>query len=453
MRAALAITLLAAAALLALLLAGQRGADAPAVRSSPQESARLADLQRRVEGQAEEMAAMRRELEGLRQAVREALSMQGRGAGEAVGPSWAFSQYLHSFQGGGSGSEYFRLVVEAHLEALLPEIEPILRDGAAAPALRAQLLRLLARPSFRGNSAAVVAALGALRGGGPDAVLLAAAETLTVIGDATSGALLERLVPGFDSAAARHAAYKAIVMLSGEEVGRAVERLLGQAPDPASRQFLVGMLSPADPEGSVDALRRALSDEREVRLAAARKLASYRTDAARRLVEERLGVESDPEVRKALERTKQSFDTLPSWHPLQATGAPDALPNTQDNPKAWAAQPAEGGRQWLELSYATPLRASALRIHEVLTAGGVAEVELVDEQGVRRTIWRGQDPLAAPGVFELPFAATSFRVRSVRLVLDTDRRSGWEEIDAVELVGPDGSAWASSATASSYYGQ
>lgn len=453
MRAALAVTLLAAATLVAWLLAGWGRPDGTPPRSSPQDSARLADLQRKVDGLAAETAAFRRELEGLRQAVREALAMQGRGAGEEAGPSAALAHYVRSFQDGGTGSEYFRLVVEAHLEALLAEIEPILRDAGAAPELRVQLLRLLARPSFRGNSVAVVAVVGALRAGGPDAVLLAAAETLGTIGDATSGALLERLVPGFESTAARQAAYKAVVILAGEETGRAVERLLAQAPDVAGRQFLIGLLSPGDPEGSLEALRRASSDEGAVRRAAARKLALYRTEAARRLLGERLAVETDPAVRQELERTKESLDTLPSWHPLQAIGPPDAHPNTQDNPKAWAARLAEGGREWLELGYATPMRVSALRIHEVLTAGGVVEVEFVDERGMRRTVWRGDDPLTSPGVFELVLTPTAYRVRAVRLVLETGRRPGWEEIDAVELVGPDGRAWAATATASSFYGQ
>ena len=77
----------------------------------------------------------------------------------------------------------------------------------------------------------------------------------------------------------------------------------------------------------------------------------------------------------------------------------------------------------------------------------------VDEAGTRRTVWQGDDPTATPGVFEVPFAATGYRVAKVRVVLDTDRRPGWNEIDAVELVGPEGRAWAATATASSIYGQ
>jgi hypothetical protein len=58
-----------------------------------------------------------------------------------------------------------------------------------------------------------------------------------------------------------------------------------------------------------------------------------------------------------------------------------------------------------------------------------------------------------PGVFDVKFPATSFPTARIRIVLDTDRSTGWNEIDAVELTGPDGRSWAQSATASSTYGQ
>ena len=57
------------------------------------------------------------------------------------------------------------------------------------------------------------------------------------------------------------------------------------------------------------------------------------------------------------------------------------------------------------------------------------------------------------GVFEVQTKLTSYETRRIRLVLDTNRRPGWNEIDAVEIVGPDGRAWAVDAVASSTYGQ
>jgi len=58
----------------------------------------------------------------------------------------------------------------------------------------------------------------------------------------------------------------------------------------------------------------------------------------------------------------------------------------------------------------------------------------MEESGGWRTIWSGDDPLTAPGPFEVRFAVTRTPVKKVRVTLDTKRRAGWNEIDAVELV-------------------
>jgi len=50
----------------------------------------------------------------------------------------------------------------------------------------------------------------------------------------------------------------------------------------------------------------------------------------------------------------------------------------------------------------------------------------------------------------LEWPLTSYEVKTIRVVLDTNRTPGWNEIDAVELIGG-GAQWAKQATASSTY--
>ena len=137
---------------------------------------------------------------------------------------------------------------------------------------------------------------------------------------------------------------------------------------------------------------------------------------------------------------------------LRATGPPDATAD-EDDPNAWATKVADGGTQWIELLYDPPRVATSVTIHEVNVAGAVAEVLVRPQDGAWRTVWSGTDPTEHPGAFLVAFPRTSFPVHAVRVVLDTDRRAGWNEIDAVELSGPDGSAYAVHARASSTYGQ
>ena len=136
---------------------------------------------------------------------------------------------------------------------------------------------------------------------------------------------------------------------------------------------------------------------------------------------------------------------------MQAAGPPDANPNVDDS-KAWATKRGDMGVQWIELTYDPPLRASRVRIFEVNSAGAVVEIQVTDTRGQKRTAWRGNDPTAKPGVFDVRIDAGGAKVAKVRVILDTDRRPGWNEIDAVELLGPTGRGWATSAVASSTYG-
>lgn len=138
------------------------------------------------------------------------------------------------------------------------------------------------------------------------------------------------------------------------------------------------------------------------------------------------------------------------WSPWQAVGAPNALAG-DDDPRAWAPATADGGEERLSLVYDPPLVIDCVRIHEVAVAGAVTRVVGRDVSGAELELWSGTDPMTAPGVFEVRFPATKEPIRGIDVVLDTSTRSGWNEIDAVEISGAAGSGWAVQASASSFY--
>ena len=67
-------------------------------------------------------------------------------------------------------------------------------------------------------------------------------------------------------------------------------------------------------------------------------------------------------------------------------------------------------------------------------------------------IWQGRRD-ASEGIVDAPFSAPPGLMASgVKVYLDTARVPGWNEIDAVELIGRDGSRqWAATSSASSSY--
>ncbi|MCI0745991.1 MAG: hypothetical protein L0Y58_11345 [Verrucomicrobia subdivision 3 bacterium] len=142
-----------------------------------------------------------------------------------------------------------------------------------------------------------------------------------------------------------------------------------------------------------------------------------------------------------------------SWGPEQVVGQPNTDRNG-DIPTAWASMAPDGGEEWLHVNYDRPVDISEIRIRETYNPGAISKIVAVLPNGQEAPVWEGVEP---PG--EAP-VDTSFRPRSnvqassVKVYLDTRRVPGWNEIDAIELIGSDGSRqWASSATASSTYAE
>jgi hypothetical protein len=125
------------------------------------------------------------------------------------------------------------------------------------------------------------------------------------------------------------------------------------------------------------------------------------------------------------------------WSSSQALGAPNVL-TYQDDPNSWAPSVGNGTTEWIALGYTTPVLAEAVTIRESFGNGGVTNVELRDHAtGTWQTVWSGVDPTAAGALadFQVSFAATSYLADGVRITLDMNHSSAWEEIDAVLLTG------------------
>jgi len=419
--------------------------------------ARIDALERRLDELALALTALEREFartaerrvpvaeEGARPAPPDASAERERD------PAWYLEQYLASFAGGGEGSEYFRLAVEAFAPSLLREIGALVSDRRANATLRLRLVQMLGGARFRGDGTAIGVCLRLLPGRDDKALVEAALAVLASIGDPATARALENLAWSIESIANRWKAFETLVALSGSDANAALLRLWPRADD-ADRGFLIGLVSPGEGRHSLELFEQASYAARDVRLPAALAVGQFRFPGFAPFIDAWVGRERDEEVRAALGESRQALSEKPRWGAERACGPPDARAEN-DDPNAWASAQADMGQQWLELDYDPPLAANAVRIFEVCVPGAITTVVARDERGAPVELWSGVDPTTSPGVFALEFPATSFRVRTLRLTLDTNRARGWSEIDAVELIGPEGRAWASAARASSSYGR
>jgi hypothetical protein len=235
--------------------------------------------------------------------------------------------------------------------------------------------------------------------------------------------------------------------------------------DPAARAAAAALAE------KVAALGSLADDDRSAALAEARRMLGAGDEADRGAAVEFLAASSDatflPAVREAIgdalrdgrrgdvhrlvNASARMKDRM--WSAKQATGEPDT-PIEGDIGTAWASKGPDEGEVWLELSYERAVRPDLVRVHESHHPGAVARVLAQAPDGSWEAVWEGREaPREAPWVSELALSPSRYATSTIRLVLDTNRVPGWNEVDAVELVGDGLRQWARSARASSTFGE
>lgn len=126
-----------------------------------------------------------------------------------------------------------------------------------------------------------------------------------------------------------------------------------------------------------------------------------------------------------------------SWSAQQATGAPDT-PEAGDNATAWAAASADTAVETLALVYAQPVIPTGIEIHESFNPGAVVKIEVLDPNtDAWVVVWEGVADTAGEemAVFSPELTPANFATDQVRLTIDEPQFLGWNEIDAVKLIG------------------
>jgi len=372
----------------------------------------------------------------------------GAGGTESRDPRWYLDQYVLSFADSAQGSQYFALVVDAYAVELRLPICELVRDTGRVDELRAALATMLGKRRFKGDAEVIDALVSAIRPPAGDALAMCALQSLDVVGDARAQTALENVLFALQLRAVQERTLAVIRRFAGEQANAALFRLFLRAPSDEWRQLLVRMLDGSELVAALDLLRAASQQQQPVRLSAAEKVGEFPEGDFQVFVAEWLRVETDPQVIEVLRGAQKQQKEIPGWHALKACGPPDADPKN-DDPNAWASTSGDMGVQWLELTFPNTVRATGVRIFEVNSPGAVAEVKARGPGGEWTTLWSGSaNGNGAPLLIEWP--QTAFNVKTIRIVLDTDRTPGWNEIDAVELLGG-GGQWAKYATASSSY--
>jgi hypothetical protein len=147
---------------------------------------------------------------------------------------------------------------------------------------------------------------------------------------------------------------------------------------------------------------------------------------------------SGPVTRQwAVSATASTEYDNPSWSAFQATGAPN-VPECADDGRAWASS-SSNTAEWIELTYAVPVAPTEINIHQTYNPTQIVKVEVISSDGSTHEVWTGapQAQSQCPYVMNIGVnLGQGIRVQTVRILIDQSVLGlGWNEIDAVELVG------------------
>ena len=126
-----------------------------------------------------------------------------------------------------------------------------------------------------------------------------------------------------------------------------------------------------------------------------------------------------------------------SWSAAQATGEPNT-PEPGDQMTAWAAGSADDQAETLELTFDQEVVPTGIEIYETYNPGAVVLIEAFDPNADSwEVLWEGESDTAGEeaAVFSPELTPVEFATNRIRLTIDEPLVTGWNEIDAVLLIG------------------
>ncbi len=121
----------------------------------------------------------------------------------------------------------------------------------------------------------------------------------------------------------------------------------------------------------------------------------------------------------------------------QILGKPSKLPTIGNSPCAWSpASDASPVEEWIKVGYKNPMPIKQIGVAENFNAGAITKIYAYDPQDKEYLVYTNQkDTTHVPGrMLNIYFKeATAFKVAALKIVLNTRRISGWNQVDAVGI--------------------
>ncbi len=125
-----------------------------------------------------------------------------------------------------------------------------------------------------------------------------------------------------------------------------------------------------------------------------------------------------------------------SYRAIQALGKPNSGPEMGDLRAAWQPAQPDSGEEFLKVSFDTLMPVRQITVVENYGAGCIQQIWLSDEKGDEKLVYSNSAPFpSAQGkIWSIKLASlTPYPVSALTVVLNTTRRSGYTQIDAIGI--------------------
>jgi outer membrane protein OmpA-like peptidoglycan-associated protein len=121
----------------------------------------------------------------------------------------------------------------------------------------------------------------------------------------------------------------------------------------------------------------------------------------------------------------------------QVLGRPNKLPQFGSSVCAWSpVSPDDTLSEWIKVGYKIPMQIRQIAVAESFNEGAIEKIFVYDEHGKGYKVYENKkiDTVASPGrMLNVIIPLTTYKVKAVKLVLNTARIKGWNHIDAIGI--------------------
>ena len=123
--------------------------------------------------------------------------------------------------------------------------------------------------------------------------------------------------------------------------------------------------------------------------------------------------------------------------PIQVLGKPNKLPAYGSSGVAWSPELEDNAKEFIQVGYKKAQYIQQVAIGESYNPGTVIAVELYDSLGTAHTVYENTDPKPIAGsvgrILNVFFPITTFKVKEVKITLNTQAVAGYNHIDAIGI--------------------